>query len=146
MSIFYCYILLLDKCNSYELSPCNKIWILNFIHLYSCFCFSQKFSYSELFILWRSISVQNVMVPCWLVQVFHPPQKFEHPPFWNDWSYGIKTYGEITSLLNFMKMYQLIQKLLVEERQTDKQTAWWSHKPHFIFNTLSTSSLGVYLL
>jgi hypothetical protein len=26
---------------------------------------------------------QNLMVPRWLVQVLHPPQKYERPPFWN---------------------------------------------------------------
>jgi len=45
------------------------------------------------------------------MQVLHPPQKFERPPFWNGWSYGIKNYGvevtfnDMTSLLNFMKIY-----------------------------------------
>jgi hypothetical protein len=53
------------------------------------------------------------------VQALHPPQKFEHPPFWNCLSYEIKNYcvevflNDITSLLNFMKLYQLVQTLLV---------------------------------
>jgi hypothetical protein len=45
-----------------------------------------------------------------LVQVLHPPQKSERPPFWNGYSYGIKNYGVevtngMTSLLNFIKIY-----------------------------------------
>jgi hypothetical protein len=65
------------------------------------------------------------MVPRWLVQVLQPPQKFERPPFWNGWRYGIKKYGVevtfngMTSLLNFIKIYQLVQKLL---GGTDRQT------------------------
>jgi hypothetical protein len=43
-----------------------------------------------LFILWRSIGIQNVMVARWLVQVLHPPQKSEHPPFWNGWNHEVK--------------------------------------------------------
>jgi hypothetical protein len=61
------------------------------------------------------------------VQVLHPPQKFEFPPFWNGWRYGIKKYGfEVTfstSLLYFIKIYQLVQKLLGgKHRQTNRQT------------------------
>jgi uncharacterized Zn-finger protein len=78
---------------------------------------------------------------------FHGPtltgasfQKFERPPFWNGWSYGIKKYGVevtfngMTSILNFIRMYHLFQKLLGgTHKQTDGQTDWWSHKPHFPF-------------
>jgi hypothetical protein len=64
------------------------------------------------------------------VQVLHPPQKFECPPFWNGSKYGIKKYGVevifngMTSLLNFMKIYQLVQMLLggYTDRRTDRQT------------------------
>jgi hypothetical protein len=96
------------------------------------FVFDKKWSYQKLFILWRCISVQNVMVPRWLVQVLHLPQKFERPSFWNGWRYGIKKYGVevtfngMTSLLNFIKIYGLVQKLL---GGTHRQTDWWSHKP-----------------
>jgi hypothetical protein len=84
-----------------------------------------------------SISIQNFMVPHWLVQVLHPPRKFDRPPFWNGSRYSIKKYGVkvtfngMTSLLNFIKIFQLVQKLLGVggHRQTD----WWSHKPHFPF-------------
>jgi hypothetical protein len=71
-----------------------------------------------LFILWRSISKQNFMVPRWLLKVLHPPKKFERPPFWNGWRYGIKkyavevTFSGMTFLLNCIKIYQLVQKLL----------------------------------
>jgi hypothetical protein len=67
------------------------------------------------------------MVRRWLVQVLHPPQKFERPPFCNGWSYGIKKYdvevifNGMTSLLNFIKIYQLVQKLLGGDTQTDRQ-------------------------
>jgi hypothetical protein len=64
------------------------------------------------------------MVLRWLVHVLHPPQKFERPPFWYGCSYGIKKYGVeviingMTSLLNFIKFYHLLQKLIVG---TDRQ-------------------------
>jgi hypothetical protein len=57
--------------------------------------------------------------PFWLVQVLHPPQKFERSSFWNDWNYIIKnydvkaTFNGFTSLLNLMKIYQLVQNLLM---------------------------------
>jgi hypothetical protein len=46
--------------------------------------------------------------------VLHSPQKFERPQFWN----GVKNYGVeiiftgLTSLLNFIKIYQMVQKLI----------------------------------
>jgi hypothetical protein len=52
------------------------------------------------------------------MQVLLPPEKFERPPFWNGCSYCIKNYGikvtfnGMTSLLNFIKIYQLVQKLM----------------------------------
>jgi hypothetical protein len=61
------------------------------------------------------------------VQVLHAPKKFERPPFWNGWRYGIKKYGVevsfngMTSPLNFIKIDQLVQKLL-GGGQTDRQT------------------------
>jgi hypothetical protein len=64
--------------------------------------------------------------PTLTVQVLHPPQKFERPSFWNGWSYGIKKYGVevtfngMTFLLNFIKICQLVQKLLGGDAQTDK--------------------------
>jgi hypothetical protein len=54
------------------------------------------------------------MVPRWLVQVLHPPQKYEYPPFWNGYGYGGKkcgikvTFNGMTSLPNFMKLYYLV--------------------------------------
>jgi hypothetical protein len=53
-------------------------------------------------------------------------QKFERLPFWNGCSYSIKNYGvevsfnSITSLLNLIKIYQLVQKLI----EGDRQTVW----------------------
>jgi hypothetical protein len=66
------------------------------------------------------------MVPRWLVQVLHPHQTFERPQFWNGWRYGIKkydvevTFKGITSLPNFIEIYQFVQKLL--GGHTDGQT------------------------
>jgi hypothetical protein len=58
---------------------------------------------------------------------FHPPQKFESPSFWNAWRYGIKMHGvevifnDMISVLNFIKIYQLVQKLIEgKDRQTYK--------------------------
>jgi hypothetical protein len=89
-----------------------------------------------------SVSIQNFMVPRWLVQVLHPPQKFERPPFWNGWKYVIKkndvevTFNGMTSLLNFIKNLQIGSKVIRgghTDRRTDRQKDWWSHKPHFPF-------------
>jgi hypothetical protein len=55
------------------------------------------------------------------VQFFQPSQKFECPPFCHGWSHEIKNYGAeitfngMTSLLIFMKIYQLVENLLVED-------------------------------
>jgi hypothetical protein len=49
------------------------------------------------------------------MQVLNQPQKFERRPFWGGWSYEIKNNGTqdnfngMTSLLNFMKTYQMVQ-------------------------------------
>jgi hypothetical protein len=75
--------------------------------------------------LWRSISIQNFMAPRSLVHIFHPPQEFERPSFWNGWSYGTKKYGvevtfdDMNSLLNFIKIYQPVKKLI--RGQTHRQ-------------------------
>jgi hypothetical protein len=55
--------------------------------------------------------------PTLLVQMLHPPQKFERPPFWNGCSYGIKHYGiEVTfngmTSLNFIQFYHLVQNFM----------------------------------
>jgi hypothetical protein len=53
--------------------------------------------------------MQNSMVLRSLVQVLHPPQKYEHTPSCN---YGIKNHGievtlnNVTSLLILIKIYQ----------------------------------------
>jgi hypothetical protein len=57
------------------------------------------------------------MVPRKLVQVFHPPQKFERPQYSNLLTHGFKNYDvEVTfngmnSLMNYIKIH-LVQKLL----------------------------------
>jgi hypothetical protein len=80
------------------------------LHHYECsyFWFLTKMA-SLIVVHPLKISMQHFMVPRWLVKVLHPTQKFEHPPFRNGRSYGIKSYGvEITfnsvaSLLNLIK-------------------------------------------
>jgi hypothetical protein len=50
--------------------------------------------------------------------VLYSSQKFECPPYWNGCNYGIKNDGiEVTAngmtlLLNFVKIYQLVQTCL----------------------------------
>jgi hypothetical protein len=48
------------------------------------------------------------------MNIFLTPKKFECPSLWNRRSYEIKNYGvNVTySLLNFIKIYQLAQKLM----------------------------------
>jgi hypothetical protein len=59
------------------------------------------------------------------MEILHPPQKFERPPFWNGCSYGINNYdvevsfNGMTPLLNSIKICQLLQKLM-GDRHTDK--------------------------
>jgi hypothetical protein len=59
---------------------------------------------------------------------FALPQKFERPPLCNGPSYGIKSYGVdvnlngMTSVLKFIKIYQLVQKLIREQTHTHADT------------------------
>jgi hypothetical protein len=73
------------------------------------------------------------MIPCLLVQVLHPPQKSERPPFWNRWTYGIKKYG-VEVILNvktlLLNLIQICWLVIITDGQTDEQTEFWSHKPH----------------
>jgi hypothetical protein len=63
--------------------------------------------------------------PTLIGATLHSPQKFERPPFWSGYSYGIKNYGievtinGMTSLLNFINICQLVQKL-IEGNDTDR--------------------------
>lgn len=46
--------------------------------------------------------------------------------------YGTEVaFSDMTSVLNFMKTYELVQKLLLGD--TDRRKAWWSHTLHFHF-------------
>jgi len=69
----------------------------------------------------------DFMLPCPLVQVLYTPQKSESPPFWNGWSCEIKddgvkaTFNGMASLLNFVKMYQLVENILVWDKQMNEQ-------------------------
>jgi hypothetical protein len=64
--------------------------------------------------------------PTLTVEILNPSQKSERQPDWNGWSYESKfmdvevTFNGMEFLLNFMKIYQLIRKLLVGN--TDEQT------------------------
>jgi hypothetical protein len=93
------------------------------------FPFSPKVVSLKVLIFWRSARIQTFMVVHWLLQVLHPPQRFERPPFWNGYVYSIKYYGVevtfngMTYLLNLIKIYQFYKLL----GATDTQTAWWSH-------------------
>jgi hypothetical protein len=55
---------------------------------------------------------------------------FEPWQFQNDQSYGIKNYcievplNGFTSVPDFMKIYQAIQKLLVQDTQVDRLVVW----------------------
>jgi hypothetical protein len=42
-----------------------------------------------------------------------------------------------------MKIYQAVQKLLVGDTQTDRQTEWWFDKPISIFILLSKNEVGL---
>jgi hypothetical protein len=56
-----------------------------------------------------------------------PPQKFEQPQFWNGCScritnYDIKViFNGMTSLLNFIEIYQFIQKLMEGDRHAERK-------------------------
>jgi hypothetical protein len=68
------------------------------------------------------------MVLRWVVQDLQSLQKFERPQFWNGCSYGINNYGlevifnGVVSLLNFIKTYQLVQKLTWGDTHTHTHT------------------------
>jgi hypothetical protein len=72
-----------------------------------------------------------------LVLVLHPPQKSECPPFWNCWSYKIKSYdfmvtfNAMTSFLNFIKVCQFVQNLLVWDTKTDSKLVSWASLSFF---------------
>jgi hypothetical protein len=120
----------------HELSPQNKLWIL----------ILKRPPCSYFLFLTKMV----------LLKVVHPLKKFHGPTltgasfastseFWTPAileciRYGIKMYGVevsfngMTSLQNFIKIYQLVQKLLGGGGGgTRRQTDWWSHKPHFPF-------------
>jgi hypothetical protein len=78
---------------------------------------------------------QSFMVPRWLVQYLHPPQKFQSLPFLNGRSYRIRNNGiEVTFsgmilLRNFMyHWFQSIWGGGGSHRQADTQAGRWSHK------------------
>jgi hypothetical protein len=132
-----------------HLSKCNGSWVvstkqtMNFniqtAAMFVSFAFDKKclikscssFEYLSVYrISWSHVDWCKFCIHLRSLNVRH---------FWNGWRYGIKKYGfevtfnGMTSLLNFIKIYQLVQKLLEGDPQTDRQTDWWSHKSYFPF-------------
>jgi hypothetical protein len=133
-----------------ELSHKSKVNIIN-LNLCSYFWFSEK---RVCYSCYKHVRIQNRTVPHWLLQALHPPQKFEHPPFW-DWSYGIKMYGfkvtfkGMTSLPNYIKIYysktwliwnsiignfifQILVWTLCPNKQNSYKFIWLFCKPWYI--------------
>jgi hypothetical protein len=107
--IVHCTKLHLCKCNSSKVVSIKQNVNLKFQPpaIFTFFGF-RKCTLIKSCSSFKDLSAHNSMVPRWLVQFLHPPQKFERPPFCNGWSYGIKTYGveatfnSMISLLNFI--------------------------------------------
>jgi hypothetical protein len=63
------------------------------------------------------------------MQVLHPPQKFERPPFWNGWRYGINKHGFEVNF-NGMTSTEFHENLLIGSKviggdtQTDRLVIW----------------------
>jgi hypothetical protein len=106
-----------------HLSECNGSWVvstkqtMNFnIQLAAMFVFFFVFNKNGLIKSCSSFEDLTVYkISCshvdWCKFCIHQ-QKFERPPFRNGWKYGIQKYVEVTfnvmtSLLNFIKIYQL---------------------------------------
>jgi hypothetical protein len=73
--------------------------------------------------LWRSVSTHNFMEPCWLVQVFHSPQKFEACHFGIVKAAGIKVWrrGHLNwhdYLTEFNKILLTGSKIIRGDRRT----------------------------
>jgi hypothetical protein len=66
----------------------------------------------------------NFIVQCWMVEILHPPRKFERQLFCKGLCYGIKSCGievnfnGMTRLLNFIKMYRWYK--FCRDRQTQR--------------------------
>jgi hypothetical protein len=73
------------------------------------------------------VTRQPFMLWPWLVQVCSHLRSLNVHHFENGWSYEV-TVNVMTSLLNVMKIYQLVQKLLAGSTLIDR-----SHKPRFYF-------------
>jgi hypothetical protein len=106
----------------------RKYWFQHSIALNVCiFVFSHEKTYSNLFILRRSTSIQNSLFSRRLVQLHHPPNNFRRPMFLNGWRYVIImhrveiSFNGVMCLLNFIKWFQLVQYLLwSSSRQTKR--------------------------
>jgi hypothetical protein len=68
-------------------------------------------------VTFNAITIRNFIQIHLSVQKLHPPQKFKRPPFWIDWSYGIKQnavnviFNVIISIQNYIQIHQSVQKL-----------------------------------
>jgi hypothetical protein len=106
------------------------LWLENVSNYETHCCTCVRWTVTRKLCGYHGYTTQLFMFPRWLMQVLHPPQKFERPPFWNAWWYRIRkcvvevTFNDMTSLLNFIRIYWLVQILLCGD--TDRQTAWWS--------------------
>jgi hypothetical protein len=118
---FHCSKLHLCKCNGSVVISIKQMLILN-VNRPPCsllFVFFHKNGLIKSCSSSEDLSEYKMsMVLCSVVKLPHSPQKFEHLPFLNGCSYGIKKYGVkvtfngMTSLLNFISIYQLVQKLM----------------------------------
>jgi hypothetical protein len=135
-------------CKKRRLSKCNGSWVVAIKQ-------TVNFKYQPptmfvFFLFYAKIVLLKVVHPLNTYQntKFHNPllsdtrfaftSEVWTSAFWNGWIYSIKNYGVevtfngMTSLLNLIKLYQLVQKFM-GWGQTDTQTGWWSHKPTFSF-------------
>jgi hypothetical protein len=104
-------------CQYLSLSVIHEMWQQNINFevraCYSLFGGVQKTVLLWVAYIWRSSAKKSFTVSRWLVQTSHPPQKFNHPPFCNDWSCSVKvTFNGMAVWLNFIKICKLVQNLL----------------------------------
>jgi hypothetical protein len=101
------------------------LWLENVSNYETHCCTNVRWTLTRKLCGYHGYTTQLFMLPRWLVQVLHPPQKFERPPFWNAWWYRIRkcvfevAFNGMTSLLNFVRIYRLLQILLCGD--TDRQ-------------------------
>jgi hypothetical protein len=105
-----------------------EIWYAAALHVRTFGSSQKKIVPLKLFILWRSISVQNLMVPPWLVQVLHPPHKFKRPIFWN-----CSSHLQWHDLRTKFHKNLLIVSKVTTGTLTYRKTELWFNKLYFPF-------------